>query len=516
MTTPPFLGRAPPIRSTVQHSWGSACRGDCHLEHKHHTTVPRYEFATVDGREPQCLESSTGDGYSVSVPRALQLPSCPIIPAPLPTFNSSPAGCICGEPDTAQVPLSLGYYVASEKSIGHTSDYITNHDTTLFPSYTSLLPSYAIEQSSGHLRESEDISTFGYLDSNFAGPTMGPGSIPSLCDRTSGQVIGLDAPWPWIADPLLPLLQEPHPLDNFTYGNIPLPPEQTRITMQPTEQIHPWAPFPYANPIPFQSNSTSYSTSDRYISSQNASSWFPQEHFGYPLPVHPHDVRPVYLPGFHGIDTGSKIELHVPGTLDHHAAQIFGDHPSHTLSDHETRLLRSHATYMPDDHTTGGGVDDYRNFDESEFNSERVAGLSPRLPLPPNRLPPSPRRSLSHDRASRVKRKTLSRPFYHTSRPASARSRPTRLPKARSARCHNGSIPCGWRDDGGKECCKPISYGNCTDHFASAHGITNIACTVKVICYWCPSELQRVITRKNFMRHVKEVHLCYARSENGN
>ncbi|KAI5997442.1 hypothetical protein EDD15DRAFT_2245822 [Pisolithus albus] len=206
------------------------------------------------------------------------------------------------------------------------------------------------------------------------------------------------------------------------------------------------------------------------------------------------------------------MELHVPGTLDHHAAQVFGDYPSHTLSDHGTRLLRSHATYIPDDHTTGGVVD-YRNSEESEFNLEQVVGPSPQLPLlPPNQLPPSPRRRLSHDRMSRIRGESLSRPFYYTSRPATARSRSTR---PRKVRRHNGSIPCGWRDEGGKKCGMPISYDDSTSHFATAHGITNIAGNVEVICRWCPSVPQRRITRKNFMRHVKEVHLCCVRSENG-
>ncbi|KAI5997454.1 hypothetical protein EDD15DRAFT_2194527 [Pisolithus albus] len=306
-------------------------------------------------------------GLAISIlslfPRcALQLPSYPIIPTPLPTCNSGPVGYLSGEPATAPVALSLGYVTGENgaSSIGHTSDYTTNHNITLPPSYTSLLPPYAVEQLSGHPWESGDVSTFGYLDNNFAGLTAGPNSILSLRDRTSGQVIGVDAPWPWILNLLLPSLPEAHPLDNFTHGIIPLPPAQTRITMQPMEQIHPWTPFPYANPIPFQSNSTSYSTSERYMSSQNTSSWFPQEHFGYPLPVHPHDVRHVDLPG---IDIGSKVAQHTSGTLDNHAAQVLGDHSSHTLSDHETRLLRSPAT---------GGVGDCGNFDESKFNSEQI------------------------------------------------------------------------------------------------------------------------------------------------
>ncbi|KAI5992931.1 hypothetical protein EDD15DRAFT_2440996 [Pisolithus albus] len=394
--------------------------------------------------------------------------------------------------DFPLVDHARGYRV----TLGHTSDYITNHDSFLPPSYSSLLLPYAIEQSSGHLRESGEVSTFGYLDNNSTGPTVGPGFVRSLRNRTPGGVVGSDAPWPWISDPLPPSLQKLHPLDDVTYGNIPLAPEQTHragmvvppqflssITMQPTEQLRPWTPFPYAYPILFQSNSTSYSTSDRYISSQNTSSCSPQEHLGYALPVHPHDVRPVELPGFHGIDTGSKIELHTSDTLDNYAAQVLGNHLSHTLSDCETCLLHGPSTHIPGDHTTGGGVDDCRSFDGSKFNY----------------------------RASRSKGRRRSRTCHHMHRSATAQSRPTRPPKARS-----GSIPCGWRDDEGKKCGKPISYDDCPGHFATAHGIRNKAWNAKVICSWCSSEPHKVVTRKNFLRHLKEVHFCYARSENGN
>ncbi|KAI5997467.1 hypothetical protein EDD15DRAFT_2245898 [Pisolithus albus] len=250
---------------------------------------------------------------------------------------------------------------------------------------------------------------------------------------------------------------------------------------------------------------------------QNSSSWSLQEHLGYPLPVHPHYVTPVDLLGFHGIDTGSQMELHATlGTLDYNAAQVVHDHPSHTLSDYETHL-RSHATNVLDDYTTGGKLDGYGNLVESKFNSEQVVGLGPQSPPPANQLPPSPRKLLSHDRVSRVKGRSLFRTFHRTCCPATARSRPkaTRLSKTRSVCCHNVTVPCGWRDDEGKKCGMLISYGDCSGHFSTAHGITNIAWDVKVICCWCPSEPQRVVTRKNILRHMKEVHLCCARSENG-
>ncbi|KAI6125588.1 hypothetical protein EDD16DRAFT_423811 [Pisolithus croceorrhizus] len=212
---------------------------------------------------------------------------------------------------SAQVALSSGYVTGENKlsSIGHTSNYITNLDSILSPSYTSPLPPYAIEQLSGYprVRESGDVSAFGCLGNTSAGPTTGMGSIPSLHNCTSGQMTGSGPPWSLLSNPLLPSLQEWRPSDDFTIGNIPLPPEQTRTGMlvppqflsgfaaHSTKQMRPWTSFTCVYPIPSQFNS-SYPTSDSYISSfpsfsipnQNSSSWSPQEHVGYLLPVHPH------------------------------------------------------------------------------------------------------------------------------------------------------------------------------------------------------------------------------------
>ncbi|KAI6117370.1 hypothetical protein EDD16DRAFT_1009103 [Pisolithus croceorrhizus] len=404
---------------------------------------------------------------------------------------------------------------------GHPSDYITSHDTTPPPSYTIPLLPYAVEQSLGYPQESGNVSTFGDLDSSFAGPTMGLGPIPSLRNCTPGQVISSGAPWSRLSNPLLPSFQELYPSDDFTIGDVPLPLEQTQTEI---EQIRPRTPFPYTYPIPSQSNSTSYSTSDGYISfypsfpmpNQSSSFLSPQEHLGYPLPVHPHYTRPVNLAGFHRFDSGSKMELHTSGIPDDHAALVLNDHQSYTLSDNKTHPFCNYATCIPGDHTTGDGVDDYRDFDESAFDSNKVVGLRPRLSLPPNQVPLSPRGLHSHDRVSRIEGGSLSRTFHPTRRAATARSRfPTRLSKARSVCCHNVFRSCGWRNDEGGECGVPISCGNRGDHFAAAHSIENMAWHVKIICRWCPSEPQTVVTRKNFSRHIKEVHLGCARSENG-
>ncbi|KAI6159363.1 hypothetical protein EDD17DRAFT_1898775, partial [Pisolithus thermaeus] len=377
MSTPPFLGHAPPVRSTVQHSWGLTYEGDHHLEQRYHTSAPGCGSATVDGWESQCLESWIRDGYSVSIFEALQLPSCPGISAPLIARNSSLVGYLSGELGSAQLALSSGYPAGENRasSTDHASDCITNHDTALPLSFTSLLPPYTIEQSSGYPQERGDVSTFGYLENDFTGPMAGLGSIPSLRDCTSGQAIGSDAPRSGISNPLLPSLQEPHPSNHFTCGKIPLPPEQTRIglavlpqslssfTTQLTEQIRPQTPFRCAYPNPSQSNSTSDSTSDSSTSSspsfpmpnQNSSS-SPEEYLGYPFPFNLHYVRPVGLPGFHGFNPGSGMELHTSDTHNNHAAQALGNHPSHTLSNRDTHLFPSHTTHNPDHYTADSGL----------------------------------------------------------------------------------------------------------------------------------------------------------------
>ncbi|KAI6154531.1 hypothetical protein EDD17DRAFT_1076527 [Pisolithus thermaeus] len=250
---------------------------------------------------------------------------------------------------------------------------------------------------------------------------------------------------------------------------------------------------------------------------QNSSSWFPQEHLGYPIPTLPHRARPVDLPGSHEFDTGSKMELPASGILNDHAGQALGEHPSDTLSNHKTHPFCDYATYISHDHTAGDRVEDYGIFDESTFNSEQVVGPRPQLPLPPNQLPLSPFHELhSHDHSSGIEGGSPSRIFCHTCHSATAWSRfPTRLLKAQSVCCHNVCRPCGWQDDEGGECGALVSCGNCADHFAAAHGIQNIAYCVQIICRWCPSEPQKTVKRKSFLRHVKEVHLGCPRSENG-
>ncbi|KAI5997473.1 hypothetical protein EDD15DRAFT_2245923 [Pisolithus albus] len=209
----------------------------------------------------------------------------------------------------------------------------------------------------------------------------------------------------------------------------------------------------------------------------------------------------MYTPSY-GLDDDGKIKPHA-GVLDNRLARIHGDRPSHTLSDHEAHPFYDYAAYVPGERTAGGGVDDYGGFDEGKVNSERVVGLRPQTLLPSNRLPLSPRNLHSHDRLSPITARGLSRTSRRAHRSATAQSRLSTQPRK--------STPCGWRDDTGSECGEPVNCGNYKVHFATAHYIKNMAERVIIICRWCRS--QRAVMRKNFPRHLKEVHLGSARSK---
>ncbi|KAI6117355.1 hypothetical protein EDD16DRAFT_1008691 [Pisolithus croceorrhizus] len=361
------------------------------------------------------------------------------------------------------------------------------------------------------------------------------GFVPSLYDCAFGEVTGSDAPWTWLPNLLLPSLQELHPSDDFTGGNVPLPSEQTQTKMvaaaqfpsslatQLTNQICPWTSFSYTCPNSSQSNSTSYSTSDGYVPfypffplpNQNSAFWSLQEHVGFPFPTHPRYTRPQDLPSLHGPDVGGNVEPHASGILNDRTAQVLNDHPLCTLSDYETYPSRNHSTHIPENDTAGGRVDGHGNFDEGKFNSEQVVDLRPQSLLPPKQLLLPSCKLRSHHCVSRIEDRSLSGTFRRTRRSATQSRITMRLPKARSVCDHNVSHSCGWRDDKGRECGIPISYSECADHFAAAHDIKDIAWNVRIICLWCFSEPQKEVIRKNLLRHLREIHLRCSRSENG-
>ncbi|KAI6018809.1 hypothetical protein EDC04DRAFT_2741064 [Pisolithus marmoratus] len=158
-----------------------------------------------------------------------------------------------------------------------------------------------------------------------------------------------------------------------------------------------------------------------------------------------------------------------------------------------------------------GGVDGNGTFDKSKCNSEWVVGSCPQSSSPPIQLPLSLSGLHSHDR---IDGGNLSGTIRRARRFSTAQSgTPTRLPKARSVCDRNVYHPCGWRDDNGRECGTPIRFVHCADHFAAVHDIKDIAWHVKVICRWCSSKAHKKVMRKNFLRHLREVHLRCLRAK---
>lgn len=559
MSTPQSLGNAPPSWSTVQHSRDATFQGGCHLDNGYCIAASACGSAVVDAQESQYLEPS--DDRAVSISEALQLSSYPIVSDPQ-VLAASPnlVGHLSRESDSVQVALPLGHVAGKNRASSidspfvdhtrgysgmqvHASDYITNHNTALPPSYLSPLPPYAMEQSSGYPRVIGDVSTSGDLDNIFTAPMMGLGPVLSSHDGTAGQVTGPNAPWPWLPNSAAPPPQALRQSDDFAIGNVPLPPNQAPFfNMHHALQYIPG--HQSLTSIPSQSNSMSYSTSHGYnwphpsfpIPNQNSPSLFQQEHLGYPSSVQPHYARPVDPPGFHGgvRELGGRNEGDSHHELSHHGAtqysrqmhrhysrlqeatrsysialdtesKVHGDHPSHTLSDHKTHSFYNRAAYAPGDHTTGGAVDDYGNFDASKVNLEQVVDLPPQLPLPPNQLSLSPPKLHLHDCVSPIGDRSPSRTSHCTDRPATAQSPSSTRPPGASY--HNDSTSCGWREDAGDGCSERVNCSNLKEHLISAHGINNTGQNTKIICRWCPSERSKGVLRKNLPRHVKEVHL---------
>lgn len=79
------------------------------------------------------------------------------------------------------------------------------------------------------------------------------------------------------------------------------------------------------------------------------------------------------------------------------------------------------------------------------------------------------------------------------------------LPKAYQSR--GPTVPCGWKDNDGTACDGPVMSDNLANHFATLHGIKNMASGVKIDCRWCPSSLQKQVKRESLLRHLREVHL---------
>ncbi|KAI6046899.1 hypothetical protein EDC04DRAFT_2597681 [Pisolithus marmoratus] len=512
--TPSLPGQALASTSTTQHS--QSPDNHCHLGHRHHVATC---FPTIDAWPPQ---RPTSTGY-LSFARSSNVSAVSTEVHKLPSTFSAGVLTLYYSGHVTQlyslnsgrVTSSLGYITDQNGASSivsplvdqsrsywgtqdHDSHHVTNHNTTPSLSHTSLLELCAMGYTSRCPQENENISTFGDLAHSSAGPTMG--SISALYDHTSGLAIDSNAPWSQLSSPFFLSPQELRPSDG-TSDNIPLRPEQIQtmmgaraqfpsgVAMQEIIEAPFPAPYSYTFPTPPQSNSTSYSTNDDHMSMYSfmmprlvSSSQRPQGHIGALCPTHTLHKKHADFPASRKCHSGNEMKLCMTGTDNNCTLHVPGDHPLSTRYDHGARP-GNRAAYILDDYTVG----DYGNSDKSP------QVVSPRLQssLPSNEHS-SPHKRHSHDRVSRIKGGSQSQT-------------PMKPPGARSVyRSNVSNVHCGWRNDINKECGAPIKPDDCVRHFAHVHGIKRIASHVTITCRWCPLEPKKELTRKYFLRHLKE------------
>ncbi|KAI6002667.1 hypothetical protein F5J12DRAFT_209477 [Pisolithus orientalis] len=224
--------------------------------------------------------------------RALQLPGCPTMSAPLLVPDLSLAAHLNGERDvscfpvasrlsshsqSAQATLPLEYITGENgtSSIGwnmqdHTSGHVMDHNAT--PSFprTSLPLPYIIAQSSGFLQTNVDVSIFGDLYHDSVGPMMGLSSIPAFHDHTAGQVFDSNASG--LSSRLSSLLPEQY-LSNDFNDNVRLRLEQARTEMASPE--HTSRPVVLTQVQPHRSQSQALASSLTITSRSIPPLWCP-------------------------------------------------------------------------------------------------------------------------------------------------------------------------------------------------------------------------------------------------
>ncbi|KAI6018811.1 hypothetical protein EDC04DRAFT_444586 [Pisolithus marmoratus] len=92
---------------------------------------------------------------------------------------------------------------------------------------------------------------------------------------------------------------------------------------------------------------------------------------------------------------------------------------------------------------------------------------------------------------------------------------PNSSPTAHLFRSHIAGQRCGWTDDDGTVCGNLIMLDDVASHFATAHGIKNMASDKKVECRWCPPSSRKHVKRESMVRHLREVHLKCPRQKKG-
>ncbi|KAI6046912.1 hypothetical protein EDC04DRAFT_2597695 [Pisolithus marmoratus] len=376
---------------------------------------------------------------------------------------------------------------------GHSTDYIA----TTSPSYPLLC---AMGQSSGFSQDNGNSSAFENLGHGFTGTNN---SILPVHGHSFHQVVNSNTPSRQLSSGSFPPPQALPPSDDFTSDNIPSRREQIRTMMEASGQIPSGfttqeimqtplrAPFP----TPSQSSLTSYPTTDGHMSMHSfvmpslvPSFQFPQGHFETPLPAHSFRTNPVGFLAFPESHAGSGMGLHTTDTINNRMIHIPSDRQYPTLPRHGAHSFDDHPAYFPDDYGAHG------NFVEREAVGPRLQSS-----LPPDQHSLSPHELHSYDQVSRTQG-------------GSQPQTPVRSPEERSVFHLNvPGIECRWRNDDGEICMAPIIPDDCAHHFSDVHGIRDMAWYFKVICRWCPSEPKKVVLRKNFVRHMREVHLHCSR-----
>ncbi|KAI6038122.1 hypothetical protein EDC04DRAFT_2038357 [Pisolithus marmoratus] len=374
-------------------------------------------------------------------------------------------------------------------SNGHSTDY----GATISPSHSLL---YAMGQSSRFSQDNGNSSAFGNLGLGFTGTTN---SMPPVHGHSFHKAVNSNTPSSQLSSLSFPPPQALPPSDGFTSDNIPSRREQIRTMMEASGQIPSGfttqeimrTPLPAPFPTPSQSSPTSYPTTDDHMSmysfvmpSSVPSFQFPQGHFETPLPAHSFRTNPVGFLAFPESHAGSGMGLRTTDTINNRIVHIPSDRLYPTLPHHGAHSFDDH--YFPNDYGA------YENFVGS-----KVVGPHLQLSLPPDQHSLSLPGPHSYDQVSRTQG-------------GSQPQIPVRSPEERSVFHPNvPGIECRWRNDDGEICMAPIIPDHCAHHFSDVHGIRDMAWHFKVICRWCPSE--KVVLRKNFVRHMREVHLHCSR-----
>ncbi|KAI6038120.1 hypothetical protein EDC04DRAFT_2038339 [Pisolithus marmoratus] len=348
------------------------------------------------------------------------------------------------------------------------------------------------------------------------------------------------------------------------------------LTAQPIQQTHLPTTYPYTLPNPPQPNTTSYSTPNNYtlhhppmqIPNQIPTSEFFQECLR-PFPVQS-------LQGPRETRAGSEMRFHKTGTIDNRTAHMLSDHRLPTSSDHEAQGRATYKPDDLSARNIPGVVYEYGSLDQNKYNSAQAVGSDcwvswsvpskSVMPVPQERylldysggestrIPTNPSAPATHtpetrlfhdsmtgmtpgfvdnharidpDFSQNIGRNLPSSCLPDATQPPYEMHPSNRLPHTGGGdlpipsgppvadhpheHIHRNRIPCEWVNPNGMRCNVLIGF-DCKKHFSTVHGIENISSKKKVKCLWCPPRTRKR-GRKNFLRHIREVHMKLSRTK---